>query len=91
MLFEWDPVKARENLKKHSVSFEEAGTAFEDELSITIEDPFHSLDEDRFILLGFSKKTRLLAVVHTDRHDRVRIISAGVASRKERKDYEESI
>ena len=91
MIFEWDPDKARQNLIKHDVSFEEAGTAFKDKLSITIPDPLHSDDEDRFILLGYSESNRLLVVVHTDRNDRIRIISARQATKKERITYEEGI
>jgi uncharacterized DUF497 family protein len=73
---------------KHDVSFEEASTVFQDTQSITISDPLHSEAEDRFILLGYSKNNRLIVVVHTDRQDRVRIISARKASKKERIQYE---
>jgi uncharacterized DUF497 family protein len=89
MLFEWDPEKAKQNLIKHGVSFEEASTAFGDTMSITISDPLHSEDEDRFILLGYSEKNRLLVVVHTDRGERIRIISSRLATKKERLNYEE--
>jgi uncharacterized DUF497 family protein len=89
MLFEWDPEKAKKNLVKHGVSFEEASTAFGDNMSITISDPIHSKDEERFILLGYSEKNRLLVVVHTDREDRIRIISSRLATKKERLNYEE--
>ncbi|MEW6388242.1 MAG: BrnT family toxin [Thermodesulfobacteriota bacterium] len=90
ILFEWDPNKARENLKIHGVSFDEAGTAFRDALSLTIYDPLHSEEEDRFVLLGKSHKDRLLVVVHTLRGDSIRMISARRASKKERKQYEEN-
>ena len=88
--FEWDDQKARTNLAKHGVSFEEATTVFGDPLSLTIPDHAHSETEDRFIILGHSHRQRLLVVVHTERGDNLRIISARPASRRERKDYEES-
>jgi uncharacterized DUF497 family protein len=88
--FEWNEQKARTNLAKHGVSFEEASTVFGDPLSLTIPDPAHSQTEDRFILLGRSHRQRLLVVVHTERGDNIRIISARPASRRERKDYEET-
>lgn len=65
--FEWDPVKAELNLLSHGVTFEEAATAFDDVASFTIEDPDHSVEEDRYILLGRSYRGRVLVVVHTDR------------------------
>ncbi len=89
MIFEWNKNKANQNLMKHGISFEEAGTAFHDNMSITIKDPLHSEDEDRFILIGYSKNNRLLVVVHTDRNIRTRIISARLATKKERIKYEE--
>ena len=91
LLFEWDEKKAKSNLLKHGVSFEEASTAFADDLSITIEDPLHSDDEDRFILIGLSKFSNILVVVHVERADVLRIISARKASKKEQKFYEENI
>jgi uncharacterized DUF497 family protein len=87
--FEWDDDKAKANVKKHGVSFEEASSVFGDPLSLTIPDPLHSEEEDRFITLGASQRRRLLVVVSTDRSDRIRIISARVATRRERKNYEE--
>jgi uncharacterized DUF497 family protein len=89
LAFEWDKNKARENVRKHGVSFEEASTVFADPLARTIYDPLHSDEEDRFVQLGESQRRRLLVVVFTDRGDRIRIISARVATRHERKDYEE--
>jgi uncharacterized protein len=86
--FEWNAKKARENIKKHGVSFEEASTVFGDLLALTIYDPLHSEEEDRFVTLGESERRRLLVVAFTDRDDRIRIISARVATRRERKDYE---
>jgi hypothetical protein len=90
LLFEWDPGKARRNLRMHGVSFDEASTAFRDPLSKTIDDPLHSEDEERFVLLGLSHRNRLLVVVHTERGDRIRLISARLATNKERVRYEES-
>lgn len=87
--FEWDRKKANANSKKHKVSFEEAATVFGDTLSITIPDPLHSELEDRLIILGQSLKRRLLVVVHIERGERIRIISAREATRYERKQYEE--
>ena len=89
MNFEWDSDKAAENLERHGVPFEEAATAFGDPLSITIGDPDHSETEDRFILLGMSFRGRLVVVVHTDRGETVRLISARLATRRERQSYEQ--
>ena len=89
--FEWDPAKARANLQKHSVSFQEAVSVFHDPLGITIYDPDHSGDEDRFITFGFSGGGRLLMVAHTDRGERIRIISARELTRNELNAYEEEI
>ena len=89
MNFEWDPLKAESNLRKHTVSFSEAVTIFNDELSITISDPDHSKEEDRYITIGWSNKARLIMVSHTDRNNRIRIISARELTQSERKAYEE--
>ena len=89
LVFEWDDRKAKRNIKKHGVSFEEASTVFADPLAVTIHDPLHSDEEDRYVTLGQSQRRRLLVVVFTDRDDRIRIISARVATRRERRDYEE--
>ena len=75
LTFEWNPAKAAQNLHKHGVSFEEASTVFGDPLALTIEDPQHSFDEDRFVTLGLSENGRCLVVVHTDRSDTIRIIT----------------
>jgi len=88
--FEWDENKARSNPAKHGVSFGDATTVFGDPLSLTIPDPEHSQAEDRFIIVGHSHRRELLVVVHTDRGDNIRIISARRASRRERRTYEES-
>ena len=87
--FEWDPAKDVANTEKHGVSFEEASTVFADPISVTIDDPDHSEAEFRFVTLGLSVHNRLLVVIHTDRGDAVRLISARVASPKERRDHEQ--
>lgn len=89
MEFEWDPSKAEINLRKHGVSFTEAGTVFGDDLAITVPDPDHSDSEDRNITVGWSSSHRLLIVSHTDRGDRIRIISACELTKAEQKEYEE--
>lgn len=87
--FEWDTRKAVENEKKHGVSFEEARTVFFDERARLIDDPDHSEEEDRFILLGLSSRLRLLVVCHCYRSegDTIRIISARKATARESKSY----
>ena len=89
--FSWDPRKAASNERKHGVSFEEAVTAFGDPLSLTVSDPEHSESENRFVLLGLSANSRLLVVAHVERGDDIRLISARLASRRERIDYEEGL
>ena len=89
LIFEWDNRKVRQNLRKHSVSFEEAATVFGDPLSLTIIDPSHSDHEERFVIIGESIQRRLLVVVHTERGNNIRIISARVATPRERRAYEE--
>jgi uncharacterized DUF497 family protein len=89
MKFEWDPEKARSNLRKHKVSFEEAATALRDPMAATGCDPDHSAGEERFVTFGVSERGRLLVVAHTEEDDTLRIISARVASKGERKIYEE--
>ena len=88
--FEWEAAKARLNLTKHSVSFEEASTVFGDRSAITIPDPVHSLAEERFVTIGVSDQGKILVVVATERGDSLRLISARSASRRERKQYEEA-
>ena len=90
MNFEWDAGKSAANREKHEVSFEEATTAFGDPLSSTILDPDSSDDETRFILMGQAVSGRLLVVVHTDRGESVRLISARLATRGERRAYEQA-
>jgi uncharacterized protein len=88
---EWDNDKERKNLKKHGVSFIEAATVFDDPFCLTIDDVLHSTEEYRFLTMGYSNRQRLLVVVHTDRGDNIRIISARVATPSERRDYDQSI
>lgn len=88
MRFEWDPDKAAANLRKHGVSFEESARAFEDELSATFPDPEHSVGEPRLISYGQGADGKLLVVSHTERGATIRIVSARVATPKERKRYE---
>jgi len=87
--FEWDAEKARENLRKHGVSFDEAVTAFSDRLSALLPDPDHSVAEERYLVMGQSTRGRLLVVSFVERPPRTRIISARLATRRERQDYEE--
>ena len=87
--FEWDKRKARQNLRKHRVDFTEASTVFADTLSITISDPDHSGDEERWVTVGLSNRHRLLVVVHTEEDETIRIVSARTADRLERRMYEE--
>jgi len=86
--FEWDPEKARKNIKKHGVYFDEAATVFYDPLSATFDDPDHSLGEHRLITVGVSSQGRLLAVAHTERGNAIRIINARFATAHERKKHE---
>ncbi|EHQ53743.1 hypothetical protein ECTPHS_13833 [Ectothiorhodospira sp. PHS-1] len=88
MKFEWSETKAVSNLQKHGVSFEEASTVFADFLSITVDDPFHPSTESRFVTAGMSERRRLLVVVHKDQGSVIRLISARVATARERKRYE---
>lgn len=89
MRFEWDPKKAQSNLRKHKVSFQEAVTALGDPMAATGADPDHSLSEDRYVTFGVSTQGRLLAVAHTEEGETIRIISARLASKGERRIYEE--
>ena len=88
--FEWESIKAAGNLPNHGVSFVEAATVFRDDLSISVPDPDHSLEEERFITVGVSGQNRLLMVAHTERGDLIRIISARELMPKERRQYEEA-
>ncbi len=88
--FEWDPDKAIANLHKHGISFAEAETAFYDDYAATLDDPDHSAEEERFLLLGMSRTLRVLLVVHCIRADGsvIRLISARKATRSERAQYD---
>ncbi|MDI6800890.1 MAG: BrnT family toxin [Thermodesulfovibrionales bacterium] len=85
MQFEWDREKAKKNIKKHRVSFEEAMTVFYDPLSATFDGPDHSIDEERLITIGYSSRGRLLVVSHAERGKTVRIINARPTIAHERK------
>jgi len=88
-IFAWDDEKFEENIKKHGITFEEAATVFEDINALIISDPDHSEDEERFIIIGFSERARLLIVCHCYRENDtvIRIISARKAHRREQRDY----
>jgi uncharacterized DUF497 family protein len=86
--FEWDPRKAAANLRKHGVSFDEAMTVFSDWASVTIPDPDHSEKEERYVIVGFSARRRVLVVSHSERGDNVRIISARRADARERQKHD---
>ena len=89
LIFEWDDAKSDVNQSKHDISFEEAQTVFFDESALEFEDPDHSIEEERFLFLGFSLKLKVLVVCHCYRSDDsiIRIISARKATKKERKVY----
>jgi uncharacterized protein len=87
--FEWDVRKARDNVTKHRVSFEEAMTVFGDSLGRILEDPHHSVSEQRFVIIGESVRRRLLVVLFTERGDAIRLVGARRATRRERRSYEE--
>ena len=88
--FSWDPRKASSNARKHGVAFDEAATAFGDPLSLTVPDPDHSGAEVRFLLVGASNRRRILVVSHIERgDDHLHLISARLATRRERRQYEE--
>ncbi len=89
MEFEWDENKAKANLSKHRVSFNEAKTVFDDLLYIDFYDPDYSDDEDRYIIIGGSQQRRLLIVSYTERENKIRLISARKVTKREREDYEE--
>ena len=90
VVFEWNPEKAHRNRRKHQVSFADASTAFGDPLSLTIADPDHSTDEERYILLGQTHTGQLVVVVHTVREgdpEQIRLISARIATEREKRSY----
>lgn len=90
IVFEWDERKNAANLRKHGVGFAEASSVFDDAFSVTIPDPDHSSDEDRFVIVGVSDKRNLPIVVHPIRAERIRLIGARPATRQERRQYEDS-
>lgn len=90
MEFEWDQSKAASNFKKHGVSFEEAKTVFDNSLAVIFDDGTHSRGEQREIIIGHSRQNRLLLIAFTERSGNVRIISARLATRQEREDYEQN-
>lgn len=89
MEFEWNQNKAELNFEKHDVSFQEAATVFNDPLSFTFPDPNHSIKESRYVIIGISRFGQLLVVAHTDRGEKIRIISARKATKQEKRFYEE--
>jgi uncharacterized protein len=91
MLFDWDEEKAKSNLAKHGVSFDEATSVFDDPLFLTFADPEHSLQEQRFLIMGESARGKLLVVSYTERKNTTRLISARPVTRKERKAYESEL
>ena len=86
--FEWDPKKAASNQKAHGVSFDEATTVFGDILALNMPDPDHSEGEQRFLVLGMSERSKLVVVSYAERPPRTRIISARLATSRERRKYE---
>jgi uncharacterized protein len=91
VFYEWDAKKAKANWRKHGVSFDEAASVFLDQLAVTFPDPDHSGEEFREITIGHSARQRVIFLCHARRGDRTRLISARKATRKERRQYEESI
>jgi len=89
MEFDWDETKAKTNLSKHGVSFDEAMTTFDDPFYVDFYDPDHSDDEERYIMIGQSKNNRLLVLSYTERENRARLISVREATRSEKNAYEE--
>jgi uncharacterized protein len=89
MKIEWDLIKAKSNLKKHRVPFEEAASALSDPMAVTGSDPDHSVYEERYVTFGVSEKGRLVVVSHTEKGETIRIISARKASKGEQELYEE--
>jgi uncharacterized protein len=88
-IFEWDHRKAASNIRKHRITFDEASTVFGDPLSMLMDDPQHSEEEQRFLVMGLSVRARLLVVAFAERPPRTRIISARAATGQERKQYEQ--
>ena len=91
MIYDWDPEKAKRNVREHGVSFEEAATVSLDPLAMTYSDPDHSDEEDREITISYSTKQQVLFVSHVQRRNRRRILSARDANRRERMQHEEGV
>ena len=89
LTFEWDEVKAKENLMKHKVPFDEGKTVFNDPFLLTYPDVDNSETEERYVNIGVSAKDRILVLIHTERQGKIRIISCRKATARERRDYEE--
>ena len=89
MEFEYDAAKAALNFKKHGLTFEEASTIFGDPMAYTFADPDHSVGEESWLVLGMSHSARLFAVIYTHRGEKYRIVRARLATKRERKIYEE--
>ena len=89
LTFEWDEVKAKENLRKHKVPFDEGKTIFNDHFLLTYPDVDSSETEERYVNIGVSAKDRILVLIHTERQGKIRIISCRKATARERRDYEE--
>ena len=87
--FEWDEAKAQANARNHGVTFDEAATVLLDPLASTIPDPDHSLGEERYLTIGLSTQGRLLVISYTERQGRFRLMSCRLATRRERRTYEE--
>ncbi len=88
-IFDWDPEKAKLNIRKHGILFDEASTVFGDSLAMFMRDPDHSFEEERYLLLGMSLRQRLLVVAFAERPPLTRLISARRTTRIERRKYEE--
>jgi uncharacterized DUF497 family protein len=91
VIYEWDPKKAAANRRKHDISFDDAASVFLDPLALTFSDSDHSIEEQRGVTIGHTKKQQVVFVAHCQRGNRVRIISARVATPRERRQYEEGI
>jgi uncharacterized protein len=89
LTFEWDESKAKTNMRKHNVGFDEGKTIFNDPFLLTFPDMDNSDDEERYISIGLSDRDRILVLIHTDRQGRIRIISCRKATTRERRYYEE--
>ena len=89
LIFEWDPEKARENEQKHGVTFLEGSEVFDDDHSSSVQDPDHSVDEERHLIFAMSKQGKYLVVSYTERGDRIRLISARQMTPRERRAYEQ--